>query len=223
MTQYTLDVNGKRYELTEEFRECIERRAELEYEKNYEFSCWWKVEDGDPILVIETVGVMVPWDRMDQVEVQMPQEDHQSLNPQQNLGRMHFSMTPHHYEEVPSPAGEDPDKLPEKPKRVDGPMMVMWIPRHPNVDVTWGAGETISPIDTWVEWNVQEKAEQPRPGRGKENSHDAFESLCRTYDCDVIEEAAPSNDIPSSESGSVQRKGEEVYENGKFGGENWHV
>lgn len=224
MSNYTLDVNGTRYELNEEFRDCIETRAELEYDKNYEFSCWWKTENGDPILVIETVGVMVPWDRMDQVEVRMPKDHQHPEQPgEQQLGRMHFTATPHRFEEIPNPRGEDPDKLPEKPERISEPSMVMWIPRQPNVDVTWGAGETITSMETWVEWNVQEKANQPRPVKGKKNSHDAFESLCRTHDCDVIAEANPSNDIPSEVSGSVERKGEQTFNEGKFGGDNWNV
>jgi len=266
MSEYTIDVNGKRYELSNEFKESLERRAELEYEDNPEFSCWWMVatesgewlardhDAGDPVLVIETTGPMVPWDRIDQLEMRMdprsvhepnsgssvddgqedterdagngmaevkPPEDEPDPTPRDvDFGRTHFGLTPHRFEEVPHPGGEDPNKVPPKPERLDEEMMVMWVPRHPDVDVTWSAGEAISPMSNRVEWNVQEKANQPRPSKNKQNSHDAFESLCRIHDCEKIGEYTPSNDIPES-AGQVERKGEEAYENGRYGGNNW--
>jgi len=85
--QYTVDLNGKRYELNEEARRSIQKRARLEYEENERFSCWWKTasheqyEDdeweenvhdaGDPVLVIETQGYMVPWEKLDKLNVEM--------------------------------------------------------------------------------------------------------------------------------------------------------
>jgi len=252
MTQYTIDINGKRYELSEQFRESLERRAELEYEENPVFSCWWKVDDDDPVLVIETEGIMVPWDRLDQLEATMPRqiddaqimddaddeaeeldsgngmktlppEDEQPRRTSKEIfGRTHFSLTPHRYEELPQPGGDDPDKIPPAPERVgDEPQMVVWVPRHPDVEHTWGAGEAIAPMASWVEWNVQKRADQPRPNKEKPNSHDSFESLCRIHDCEVIGEYTPSNDIPEGTSGSVERKGEEAFEEGRFGGDNW--
>lgn len=268
MTQYTIDINGKRYELNEEFRAALETRARAEYRKNPVFSCWWSVarkenhsdeawednihEEGDPILTIETEGVMVPWDRLDQLEAHMPRHvevdgadpddgDVEELdagngmktippedNPSQPsndeiFGRTHFSLTPHRFEEIPNPGGDNPDKVPPKPIEMDGePEMVVWLPRHPDIEHMWGAGETISPMGSWVEWNVQQRANQPRPNKDKSNSHDSFESLCRIHDCEVVAEATPSNDVPE-EAGQVERKGEKAYEEGRYGGGNWHV
>lgn len=269
MSEYTIDVNGKRYELSNEFKESLERRAELEYEDNPKFSCWWMVatesgewlarddhEAGDPVLVIETTGPMVPWDRIDQLEMSMdpreaphadsgssvddgqedterdagngmaevkPPEDEPNPEPRDvNFGRTHFGLTPHRFEEVPSPGGDDPDKVPPNPDRLEEPSMVMWVPRHPDVDVTWGAGEAIMSMSNRVEWNVQEKANQPRPSKDKRNSHDAFESLCRIHDCKKVGEYTPSNDIPKGVSGQVERKGEGWY-NGDEVGDRWHI
>lgn len=220
MSEYTIDVNGKRYSLNEDFREALQRRAEREYDENPEFSCWWKTDDDEPVLVIETTGVMVPWDRMDQLEMHMgrpPEDETEDVD----FGRTHFGMTPHRYDEVPSPGGDDPEKIPPKPERLDEPMMVMWVPSHPDVDVTWSAGEAMTSMFNWVEWNVQEKADQPRPAKGKRNSHDAFQSLCQIHDCEVVGEYTPSNNIPQETSGQVERKGEEAYTEGKYGGGNW--
>lgn len=272
MTDYTLDVNGKRYSLSEDFRSALQRRAEHAYSKNRYFSCWWQVakranytdeewednihEEGDPILVIETDGPMVPWDRLDQLEAEMPRQamlDDRNAGPDESpdeseeldsgngmktlppedspprrtnkeiFGRTHFSLTPHHYEEVSQPGGDDPDKIPPKPEEVDGEMLVMWVPRHPDIEHTWGTGEAITPMTSWVEWNVQQRANQPKPHKEKDNSHDSFESLCRIHDCEVVGEYTPSNDIPQGTSGSVERKSEEAFENGRYGGDNWGV
>lgn len=268
MTEYTIDVNGKRYRLNEEFRQSLQERARNEYSKNPVFSCWWSVaskqnysdeawednihEEGDPILTIETEGIMVPWDDLDQLEAEMPEEELASQDDvdddepeeldagngmktippedrkphrsnEEIFGRTHFTLTPHRFEQVPEPGGDDPSKLPPKPEDIgDGPEMVIWVPRHPEVEHTWGAGEAIAPMTSWVEWNVQQRANQPRPQKQKVNSHDSFESLCRIHNCDVVAEAKPSNDIPER-AGQVERKGEEAYENGRYGGGNWSV
>ena len=267
--QYTIDVNGKRYALNEEWRESIQQRARLEYEENEYVECFWKVasaaegndpdsihEEGDPILVIETEGVMVPWERLDQLELEMQDtsafggvDDNKTSDVNEGGGmktikpddakggndgekreknRTHFGITPQDFQEVPSPEGEDPDKIPPKPQEFDEPKLVFWLPEHPDIDHTWGAGEAIAPMYNWVEWNVQQKANQPRPSRDKDDSHDHFESLAQMHDCEQVGELAPKQQPPEPDakdepSGSVKRKGEDTFENGKYGGSNWNV
>lgn len=231
---YTIDINGKRYELSESFREAITERARREYRKNNQFSCWWSVQGGDPILTIETEGVMVPWEQLETLDVQMteyrePPEDDPGngmLIPEDEQGDdvfdpEVFALTPHRFEEVPTPENEDPEKIPTKPERFDEPAMIMWVPDHPDIDEVWGAGEAITSISSWVEWNVQKKADQPRPTKDKRNSHDSFESLCRIHDCEVVGEYEQS-DTPEK-SGSVERKGEQAFDEGRFGGGHWDV
>lgn len=265
--QYTVDLNGKRYAMNEEWRESIQQRARGEYRENTMFSCWWRVataddeadpdtvhQEGDPILVIETEGPMVPWEKLDQLELEMQdtsafdgvdsgssdvnegggmktikpgevQDDNDSEKREKN--RTHFGITPQDFQEVPSPEGEDPDKIPPKPQEFDEPKLVFWIPDHPDIDHTWSAGEAIAPMYNWVEWNVQQKANQPRINEDKDNSHDHFESLAKHYDCEKVGELAPKQQPPepdqSGESGSVKRKGKKSFEDGKYGGSNWNV
>lgn len=244
MTQYTVDVNGRRYELSDEFKESIEQFAEGEYGENKRFECWWKVEDGDPVLVIETLGTKVPWDRVDKLEMDMDEREHElagdgdeidagngmvEIDPDEegggrddvDFGRTHFIVTPHRFEEKPTPVSEEKDKLPLKPEKVsERPEMMTWIPRHPDIDVTWAAAETLVPVESWIEWNVQEKADQPRPSgderRDKPDSHDMIESMCKTHDCELIGETS------ASDSGQVERKGEEWYD-GEIVGDRWRM
>lgn len=256
---YTLNVNGKKYKLNEDFRAAIERRAELAYEDNRSLSCWWQVADkdnytedawennvhevGDPILTIETVGTIVPWDRLDQLTAEMQEEmtdDDDELEdvdagngmktiPPENaetgnqdiFGRTHFSMTPKRFEESPSPQGRDPEKIPPKPESFNEPEMVLWLPEHPEMEHTWSTGEAIAEVTSWVEWNIQQRANQPRPSKGKPDSHDGFESLCRLHGCEKVGEYKPTDSVPSEKAGSVERKGERAFEEGRFGGNNW--
>lgn len=271
MTEYTIDVNNKRYELNESFRQAIQERAEYEYEDNHRFSCWWSIankenyteeewennihEEGDPILTIETHGVVVPWDDLDQLEVQAQlreamenrnddtdpdDEDTEEIDagngmktippkdsPERNreiFGRTHFSITPPRYDELPSPGGEDPEKLPPEPTEVGSePELVKWIPSHPDVTHTWETGRSIIEVSSWVEWNIQQRAEQPQPLKEKNDMNDRFESLCLIHDCEKVAEYEPSDELPDGKSGQVKRKGEDAYTDGRYGGGNWSV
>lgn len=251
MTQHTVDVNGRRYELSKTFKERIEQFAEGEYGDNQRFDCWWKVDEGDPVLVIETLGTKVPWDRVDKLEMDMDEPEHElasdgnemdagngmvEIDPDEeddgardnvDFGRTHFIVTPQRYEEKPTPVSEEKDKLPLKPEKMGHePEMMTWIPRHPDIDVTWAAAETLVPVESWIEWNVQEKADQPRPSgderRDKPDSHDMIESMCNTYGCEMIGESTPSNDIGDDASGQVERKGEEWFD-GSVVGDRWRM
>lgn len=259
--QYTIDLNGNRYHLNEEWRTSIQERAEREYAQNEMFSCWWRVADesdaadsdtvhekGDPILVIETEGPIVPWEKLDQLELEMQDNsafdgfDDSSDNgngvkmvdadsveddSDEEKNRTHFSVTPQDFQEVPTPDGEDPDKIPPKPQEFDEPSMVMWVPDNPDITHSWATGEAIAPMYNWVEWNVQQKAEQPRPISEEPDSHNHFESLAQMHECEKVGELQPNQEPPSDAteepSGSVERKGKQSFEDGKYGGNNWSI
>lgn len=242
---HTININGKQFELSEEFKESIQQRAQGEYSDNWQFSCWWKTdESGDTVLVIETEGPMVPWDALDQQEVEMqdldtqsidaddgvqdidagngmktipPEDDNNSSDNDAEINRSHFPITPKNFEEVPSPDGDDPDKIPPQPERMpDGPQLVTWVPEDPDKDEVWATGEAITPVASWVEWNIQTRAD--------EVGHDHYESLCIAHDCEKVGEYQPSQKPrKSGESGSVTRKGKNEFEEGKYGGDNWQV
>lgn len=269
---YTLSIKDKVYAMSEEWRESIERRAELAFEENYMFSCWWRVADaddeddpdtvheqGDPILVIETEGPIVPWEQLDQLEVEEDTSAFQehdtgsgsdvdegggmktvrpgdvqggSSEEDQEIGRTHFGVTPRDFEELPSPDGERPDRIPPAPESFDEPKMVAWIPDHPDIDHSWSTGEAMVPVNNWVEWNVQAKADQPRIVKDKDNRHEHYEALAEHHDSEVVAKLSPpqnpqnapdSNQDQNPTSGQVERKGKDQFENGKFGGDNWNI
>lgn len=270
--QYTVDLNGKRYSLNEEARERIQTRAKNEYSDNPMFSCWWRVataededdedtvhQEGDPILVIETEGTIVPWEKLDQLELEMQDtsayqefdtgsgsdvdegngmktikpgevQDGAGAEGGKEKSRTHFGITPQGFQEVPSPDGEDPNKVPPKPVEFDEPKLVYWIPEHPDIEHSWSAGEALAPMANWVEWNVQQKANQPRLTKDKADSHDHWESILKMDECSVVAELAPKqtpdksdDDSSSGDSAAVQRQGKDSFENGRFGGNNWTI
>jgi len=266
--KYTVDLNGKRYALNEQARRSVQRRAELEYEENEMFSCWWKIaskeqytdgewennvhEEGDPILVIETEGVMVPWEKLDKLNVEMQDADPfggmdsggsddsldsgngmKTLDPNDGddstdkvIGRTHFEHSPQSYEDVPSPDGEEEDKIPPKPvEMADEPLLVKWLPRHPDITHVWSAGEAIISTHSWVEWNVQSRANQPRLSEDANNSHDSWETLLSVYnDCPVVGELGLSQEPDSSSGESPSDSSGEVEDIGpKRGGNNWSI
>lgn len=267
--KYTVDVNRKQYELNEDVRRAIQQRAEREYEENRMFSCWWKVatpeqytdeeweenihEAGDPVLVIETEGPIVPWDRLDKLNVEMQNAgvdtgmDSGSGNstdagngmqtidrdevtddtddPDKVIGRTHFEQDPREYEEVESPDGEEEDKIPPAPSEMpDHPVLVKWVPDYPEVEHTWAAGKAITSSHSWVEWNVQQYANQPRPAVEKDDGHDHWESLLQSHNCEQVSELGPSQDVPSSVSGEDDESSKQEDDiGGKYGGNNWAV
>jgi len=252
-SQYTVTLNGTSYELNEDVRERIQTRAENEYDENQMFSCWWKVASehdaeesdihstGDPILVIETEGVMVPWERLDQLELDEQTTDafgemdagsndmKTTDGDDREKERAHFGVTPQEFEELPSPEGEDADKVPAKPESFDEPKMVAFVPKDPDVTHTWGAGKALSPMHNWVEWNVQVRADQPRSD--KDDSHDHWESILSMDGCEALEEVEDSDegddgDILDKVDEGGSSDDEDVpkrFEEGTAGGGHWNV
>ncbi len=234
-TRFTVTVNETKYALNEKFRERIELLAENEYGDNNRFSCWWKLateedaeqEDihsvGDPTLVIETEGTTVPWERLDQLQVEdQSTEQYQSHDADddntEEKNRTHFSVTPSEYEELPSPDGEEQERVPESPRDFEEPQMVVFVPENPDRTHTWGTGEAIAPMCNWVEWNVQARADQPRVDA--DDSHNHWESLLSMDDCEAIEENVSSE--PDTTDSSVEDT-DKWDSSGKRGGQRWQV
>lgn len=245
---YTLELNDKVYGLTDEFLEAIAENAHRQYDENEMFECWWKRIDGDPVLVIETFGRQVPFDDLDELEMEMKEiddapdtdtDDAQTADNDSGNGmrtvpkdqatdddheeegaeseRTFFSMTPQRYEEIPQPDGDEPDQIPAETQQIgDDPTLVWWVPSDPAVEERWETGRAIVACDSWVEWNVQARADDPsltfdaETGEYERNgdSHDQWESLCEYYDCPVVAERQPSQ----QPAGQEQRKPDGWYD-----------
>lgn len=68
----TLLLNGKEYELNDDFKQAIENRARNAFRENERLDLWWEEnERGDPVLNIETFGKQVPWDCLEQLKFEV--------------------------------------------------------------------------------------------------------------------------------------------------------
>lgn len=194
---------------------------------------------GDPVLVIETTGRMTPWDDLDQLTPDTEQardsddpdaldagNGMQQLDPdaldspdgdvERTIDRTHFEHTPKEYEDVPSPDGDDTKKIPAAPDEMgEHPMLINWVPDSPEITHRWSAGEAIIPTQSWVEWNVQKYADQPRLGRDEDTAHDHWEVLLEMYDCEQI----------NTNSAQTDTSTDDTYRDtgGTAGGNNWNV
>jgi len=197
-------------------------------------------EAGDPVLVIETTGRMTPWEDLDQLEPETEQardaddadaidsgNGMQSLDPdaldspdgdlERTAGRTHFEHTPQEYEDVPSPDGEDEQKIPAAPAEMgEHPMLIKWVPDSPEVEHRWSAGEAIVPTHSWVEWNVQQYANQPQIGTDKDDSHDHWQALLQMHDCEKIKQTVSETEDTESDTDADDT-------GGTAGGNNWAV
>lgn len=76
----TVMVNGKEYALNEDFKQSIEDRAQRAFEGNEYVECHWEQnERGDPLLIIDTSGPMVPVDRLERLQF-----EYEEVEPQQS-------------------------------------------------------------------------------------------------------------------------------------------
>lgn len=153
MSEYTLTVDGKTYELTREFREFVQESAESAYESNEYTSTWWKRTDGDPILVIETSGHMMPFEYIDEVADEPIDEDEEG-------GRLYFLQENSENENVGQPERSDDDTtIPEMTQEVPEDEDVLVAP-VPEVGPEWGVGEAVIPMEGTYERNLQKMVDE---------------------------------------------------------------
>lgn len=270
--ELTVTINGTEYELNETAKGAIERRAELAFEDNEYVRTWWKEASphnyettadwddtvhsaGDPVLVIETEGPVVSWDRLDRLDPETERaaasnardedatspDEHDAGNGMRTLdpddvtgpadnaerivGRTHFAYAPQSYEEVPSPPGEDEDKIPQEPQSAPSePLLVAWLPERPEFTHTWGTGRAMLPIYSWVEWNVQAKADQPDLQRDTDTSHTHWEDLMDIFGCETLSESTDSTERDTAATDTTSDNTQSTDDiGGKYGGSNWHV
>lgn len=256
--QYTVTFQGQVYELTDSLRERIESWVEREYNENEFLDYYWRTADsddedhdeGDPLLCIETSGMYVPWDRLSELEVDIEEQEPLDLTDDDTVDNGNGTqavdpnagddegddtklvMTPEEYRQVPDPDDEDMETFPQAPAEYleDEPAMFVPVPEIER-DERWAAGQTIAPVYTTVEWNVQARIDS-RPtiaGRLDDRPHtesvsEKWERLLTEEDCPIVGNATPQNP-PSEDDTNVPSTSYDGKEDigGKFGGTNFDV
>jgi hypothetical protein len=168
--------------------------------------------EGDALLCIETEGKMVPWDKLSEFEMQMesvgPQfimpddstddSDHSdngngtqsidgdsiSASGDDTIDDFKLPMFPRGYRPIPDADDGRFDTVPPAPKKYDEsePILLVPIPMDTREE-RWAAGEAMIPVSTYVEWNMQRRADTA-PAYGTEShghSHDKWEAWLENH------------------------------------------
>jgi hypothetical protein len=161
--------------------------------------------EGDALLCIETEGKMVPWDKLSEFEMQMesvgPQfimpddstddSDHSdngngtqsidgdsiSASGDDTIDDFKLPMFPRGYRPIPDADDGRFDTVPPAPKKYDEsePILLVPIPMDTREE-RWAAGEAMIPVSTYVEWNMQRRADvaltpHPRTEQNHTDTH----------------------------------------------------
>jgi len=209
--------------------------------------------EGDALLCIETEGKMVPWDKLSEFEMQMESVGPQFIMPDTNgddsdhsdngngtqsidgdstpasgddtVDDFKLPMFPRGYRPIPDADDGRFDTVPPAPKKYDEsePILLVPIPMDTREE-RWAAGEAMIPVSTYVEWNMQRRADTA-PAYGTEShghSHDKWEAWLENHGCEVIGTVQPKNppreEMPDDEDVFARRD-----LGGKFGGNNWNI
>lgn len=182
---------------------------------------------GDPILSIETEGPFIPWEDLSEFEIEedspvsrksgssgspdktpldngngvasVPRDNVAPDNEEPDYKMVIF---PERFRPYPDPDDGKLSTFPPKPERYDednGPTMIIPIPENKRPE-RWAAGESIVPVFTTVEWNLQRRADTvPAYGTYRDgDSHDKWEDWLRASGSTVVSEEQ-GDDTPSGE------------------------
>ena len=222
----TIQTDGTySYELSDKAQERLLRSAEIAYEKNQYVDCWFETYDdsfeeahpgacpraqyGDPIIVIETEGPMVPADRVVQPQEaksidssQLEDDDAELVDEKDNGGDMMTVL----------PDRDNPDKanysveqlvkdsietrseqiengrLPRRPH--EEPEVPQFIQLMPELDGTvWSTAEAMFPVGGFYYRNVQTRIDYPPTPPSKtleqarQESHETWQEMLENMDC----------------------------------------
>lgn len=182
--QMTLVLNGREYALNEKFKNHVERMVESAYGENQFLEYYWDIQNGDPVVCIETDGVMVPWEQLSEFQFEVEQfDDDDSDDPQttdtdngngvktvdrddvdmddEELEEFKMTMTPQHFRPIPDPQDGEYATWPHEMEEYDeelGPIVNMPTPENLR-DERWETGRAMVPMSTNVVWNIQKRAD----------------------------------------------------------------
>lgn len=259
--ELSLRVNGTVYRLSDDLTDHIEGLAESLYDENEHLSYYWRVADaedarngrhekGDPLLCIDTSGVMVPWQQLSEFEIEVEEDSPgipggsddttatdngngvQTVDPDESdddesVEDFKMPMFPEQYRPIPDPDDDDAETMPPSPERFDedgGPIVNMPVPENERQE-RWDTGRSMVPLSTTVEWNLQRRADTTHlygPEDGG-HSHDEWEQLLELTDCEVTGHVQASNPPSEDDADPDSIYDEESDKGGKYQGNNWQI
>lgn len=230
----SITVNGTEYQLSAEVLSMVEGLADREYGENEFLDYYWRIagtegehDAGDPILVIETEGPMVPREDLTEMKIEpanepVPQDvDNGDTTMEQRddenneLEDLKQVIYPKDFRAYPDPEDDDFDTLPPEPEAFndDEPEMITPIPDSDR-DERWSSGRAIVAKHSHVEWNVQKRADSAANYVDNNlDDHDAWEAMLQGLGC---------TELGSVDTSTTPDDPDEALD-GKYGGDNFHV
>lgn len=235
----TIKVDGEHtvYKLNEEARSSIERRAEIAFEENPMLDYWWETyndtfEDhhgpnqvkraqyGDPILVIETEGEVVPAENVVQpqqaqmIDATDVESDGDGTQKEETSGSDMKTLLPdrdepdeedYSLEQLVQDSIETREeqmkdgRLPRAPE--EEPKVPHFIQTIPELGgESWSTARAMFPAAGMYYWDVQARIDYPPvlPDQTKEQarqrSHERWQRNMERWGCEVVEEKKHTSD-----------------------------
>ena len=230
------DGGSSVYKLNEDARSAIERRAEIAFEENTLFDYWWETyndtfEDhhgpnqvsraqyGDPVLVIETEGKVVPAENVVQPQqaqmIDASETDNMKEGGEENTkGSDMMTLLPERdepdeedysleqlarsYIESREEQIED-GRLPREPK--EEPKVPHFIQTVPELGgENWSTAKAMFPAAGMYYWDVQARIDYPpvMPDQTKEQArqltHERWEENFERWGCEIVDEKRHTSD-----------------------------
>ena len=228
------DAGHTVYELSEDARSAIERRAEAAFGENPRLDYWWETYNdtfeqhhgpnqvshgqyGDPVLVIETEGKIVPAENIVQPQQaeMIDASDAQSVDEEEeSTGSDMMTLLPerdqpeqqsYSLEQVVRDSIEtreeqiEDGRLPRAPE--EEPEVPHFIQTVPEVDgENWSTAKAMFPAAGMYYWDVQARIDYPPvlPEQTKEEarqrSHERWQSNMNRWDCETVNETKHTSD-----------------------------
>lgn len=153
VTKNTKDGRVNRiYELTDEFKEHIEDLAQSRFEDNEYVDLWWSKDA--PVLNIETLGPVMPWEYIDQLSMVDMEEMEEEEMEAGDTAYIHFPETKRYIPAIEDE--EDDNRMPEEV--VEEPEDAAYVIPQIEDDErgAWDVGRAMLPREGHYTWDVQE-------------------------------------------------------------------
>lgn len=210
----TVYCNNKKYKLSEKCIEHFETIAEnsfseneyvdvhtREFDKNmYQNYPSCEAAKGEPVIIIETAGHVVPIDNI----IQPTEESNTTFEsiPEEKEDNDNYSIEHEYRERLNQPPSEtepspyqkqiDQGRIPEMPRQEDEePQMVVGVPEVEGT--TWSTKKAIIPQEGFYFFNIQKRIDNPEYTETK-NYQKRWEVLLKSMNCEVLETDVDKSD-----------------------------
>lgn len=221
---------NREYTLTDEFKEHIEDLARSRFEENEYVELWWSKDE--PVLNIETLGPIMPWDYIDQISM----VDMEEMEEDEGSGDTAYIHFPEDKRFIPTiEDDEDDDRMPEAvvPEPEDATYVIPQV--EDGERGAWDVGRAMLPREGHYTWDVQRAINNAPTRHSQDNDWssemkernvqlrsplDTWEGLLVTFGCEYEEKGV--RDGKKASQRKKDRHSKDKVKSGQIGNR-WNV